>query len=292
LRTETLLAASQQLIPLHDKSGARLFLQQAALIGAHSPRLTPHHRRFLLERLVPASVQTGGGRDEWVSLDKTVQGGQAGGGSIANAQSATGLGWAYHIPERDPVLIQARDARRAASAAWLTEISPSKARSEGSPPTESEEETWQALRQALLAEDAAVERYTVQAQAVDGAALATQETRLRWLLLKRRIAAGGAGEGLVPEWESNRAEINTALTAAWRDWLALQTGQAGIDLASGYQVPDARAARWAITAAYWGLYPNAPVSDLLLAAQSISGSGSLRLSILEPGAPPVVGWSE
>jgi hypothetical protein len=292
LRTETLLAVGQQLIPLHDKAGARLFLQQAALIGAHSPRLTPHHRRFLLERLVPASVRTGGGSDDWLSLDEMVQSGQAGGGSIANAQSATGLGWAYNIPERDPVLIQARDARRAAAAAWLTNMSTSETRAEGSPPAESEEETWRELRQALLTEDAAVERYTVRTQAVDGAALATQETQLRWLLLKRRIAAGGAGEGLVPEWESDRDEIDAAVTAAWRNWLALQTGQAGIDLAGGYQVPDARAARWAMTAAYWGLYPNAPVSDLLLAAQSISGSGSLRLSILESGAPPIVGWSE
>jgi hypothetical protein len=292
LRTETLLAVGQQLIPLHDKTNARLYLQQAALIAAHTPHLTAYHRHSLLERLVPTSVRAGGGRDDWLSLEKTVQSGQADGGSIASAQSATALGWAYSIPESDPALVQARDARRAAAAAWLTTMSPSKARAGGSPPAEAGEESWRALRQALLAEDAAVERYTAQGQEVDGAALAVQETRLRWLLLKRRIAAGGAGEGLVPEWESDRAEIDAALTTAWTEWLALQNSLVGIGPAGGYQGLDAHAARWAITAGYWGLYPDAPVTDLLLAAQSISGSGRLRLNILEPGAPPVVGWSE
>jgi hypothetical protein len=291
LRAKTLLAVGQQLIPLHDKTSARFFLQQAALIGAHAPLLTSYQRHSLLEQLVPAVVRAGGGRDDWLSLAKTVKSGQGGDG-IVGSQVAAGIGWHNPTQESDAALAQARDTRRAVAAAWLAEISASNVRADASSPTDVGEEAWQALRQALLAEEAAVEQYAAQRTEMDGASSAVQETWLRWLLLKRGIAAGGAGKGLVPEWESERAEIDAALTTAWTEWLALQASSIGIGLAGGYQGLDAYAARWAISAAYWGLYPDAAVTDLLPAAQSTGSFGRLRLSILEPGVPPVVGWSE
>jgi hypothetical protein len=121
---------------------------------------------------------------------------------------------------------------------------------------------------------------------MDASAQAALQTRLRWLALKRRIAAGGFGPGLMPEWESDREAIDAALTGAWTDWLALQADQKSTGFLNGLQ------ARQAITAAYWGLYPDAPIADLVSAAHSAGGYDGIHLTVLETGSPPVVGWSK
>ncbi|UCC62210.1 MAG: hypothetical protein JSV36_15725 [Anaerolineae bacterium] len=290
LRTQTLLVVGRQLIELHDKPSARLYLQQAALIAAYTPHLTAYHRRSLLEGLVPAILHAGGDRNDWDALAETVENGSDASGAIGGSPSATPGSWNDAPPDNDAALVLARDARRAAAAAWLTFSSAANQAGEETVAV-AQQDARQALRQALLAEDAAVDRYTAR-DATNPPQPAAQETRLRWLLLKRRIAAGGAGVGLVPEWESSRGEVDAALTAAWADWLALQTDSEEAGLTFIYQRLPVDAARQAIVAAYWGLYPDAPVADLLPAARPISGFGRLRLTVLEPGTPPVVGWSE
>ena len=275
LRTETLLNVGQQLIRLQDKPGAHFYLQQAALISAYASHLTNYNRRSLLERLIPALLRAGGKRDDWHSLARAVEKGTAPIGDTPFPLSAGQPGWHSAPAGNDAALIAAQDARRAAAAAWLTTLA-----SSVEPSADYDLAAAQhILRQALLAEDAAIDKYlegSIKAGETDPAA---KETRLRWLLLKRRIAAGGAIAGLVPEWEADREEIRNALNAAWNDWLAYYAqGQA------------AHAARRALVAAYWGLYPDAPVADLVPIAQS--SSGRLHLIIIKLGMPPVVGWSE
>jgi hypothetical protein len=147
------------------------------------------------------------------------------------------------------------------------------------------------LHQALLAEDAAVSKYVEQALAGTARSseslLAAVETRLRWLLLKRRIAEGGASPDLVPEWESSREQIRSELTATWADWLALSTDRAEIG-----QGQAAHAVRQALVAAYWGLYADAPVVNLVAALQSLTSPGQWRLNIVKSGTLPMLGWSE
>jgi hypothetical protein len=263
LQAETLLTAGQQLIALHDKPGAHFYLGQAALIGAHAQGLTNYHRRALLERLVPLILQAGGRRDDWSALGEAVDKGttsKGGGGTLCQRVA----------PGYDAELVHARDARRAAAVAWLAALS-------GERDTTRE---CDALRQALLAEDAAVQAYL--GQHTDPAA---RQTRLHWLLLKRRIAAGGAGDRLVPEWTASDEEIRAQLSAAWTDWLATYNK-------NDRQRQAACASRQAIVAAYWGLYPDAPIVDLLLAVQNIVDLGGLYLVVLKSGTPPVVGWQE
>jgi hypothetical protein len=263
LRAETLLTAGQQLIALHDKSSAHFYLGQAALVGAHAQRLTNYHRRALLERLVPLSLQAGGRRDDWSALSKAVaKGTTSKGGGVAPCQRVA--------PGYDAGLVNARNTRRAAAAAWLAALS-------SNPDTTRERD---ALHQALLAEDAAVQAYLKQH--TDPAA---RQTRLRWLLLKRRIAAGGIGDRLVPEWTANGAQIRAQLSAAWAGWLATHSK-------NNRQGQATCASRQAIVAAYWGLYPDAPIADLLLAVQGIADLGGLRLGVVKSGTPPVVGWQE
>jgi hypothetical protein len=289
-RTTTLLAVGRGLIPLHDKPRARFYLGQAALLAARAPQLSPYQRRTLLEQLVPAIVQAGGKREDWNALAKTVERGSDGARGTAFFQPTTPAGTGQSAAGRanDAALIAARNTRQTAAAAWLG-IS---ANASGESPSGVGQEVRQALRQALLNEDAAVHQYVARSEATPESTTAAQEILLRWLLLKRLIAAGGVGVGLVPEWESSRNEINATLTAAWADWLALEKDTADHDAGGTFSGLPAPAAHRAIMAAYWGLYPDARVADLLPAAQPGHGFGGLRLTVLEPGTPPVVGWSE
>jgi hypothetical protein len=150
----------------------------------------------------------------------------------------------------------------------------------------------EALRAALLAEDAAAYAFAgVDPSAVvpGGTTHTAQEALLHWLLLKRQVAAGGAGPGLVPEWESSRDAIDAALNAVWNNWLTLKGNPAqGDQLLKGLP-PEV--AQQAIMAAYWGLFPSAPVEALLSATLFPGDLGGLGLTIIEGGTPPVVGWS-
>jgi hypothetical protein len=276
LRIETLLTVGQQLITLHDKPSAHYYLSQAALIGAHAPHLTDYARRWLLEQLVPYILQAGGKRDDWAALAKTVENGTSRGGNLAFTAP-------NNTPGKDALLVTAQDTRQAAAAALLTVLTLNST----DPPADTKQTDLIQLdrsqaRQALLAEDTATAGYLARETGPPA-----QETRLRWLLLKRRIAAGGAGAGLMPEWETSRENIDAALTAAWADWLALHTAPT-----SSNPRTAASAVRRAIMAAHWGLYPDAPLADLVHTLQSLGDSGNPRLTIIEPGSHPVVGWSE
>jgi hypothetical protein len=148
------------------------------------------------------------------------------------------------------------------------------------------------LSDALLAEDVAISQATARLGRTQEEMLATQAFLLDWWSLKRRVAAGGAGAGLVPEWESRREEIDAALSAAWAGWLVLQSDPTASDVNADFQGITGTTMRRAIAAAYWGLYPDAPVAELLSSARPTTGYGGLHLSILVPGTPPVVGWSK
>ena len=284
LRVETLLAAGQGLTELHDKANARFFLKQAAIIGTHSPHLTTYHRRSLLERLVPASLQAGGERDDWSTLARAVKNDTAKGGNFGAPPSPKETEWRGVTPDLDVTLVQARDARRAAAAEWLGNRPTDADDTEGS--TQNGTERIEALRAALQAEEAAMNRAAERKAGEGASGLATTQAQLRWLSLKRRIAAGGFGPNLMPEWESDRDVIESALVNVWTDWLALQADRTDVGFAAGYQ------ARQAIMAAYWGLFPEAPMADLLPVAQSTHGLGNLRLTIVDSEMPLLVGWSE
>jgi hypothetical protein len=275
LRVEALLTVGQQLIALHDLHSARFYLEQAALISAHAPDLTAHHRRSLLERLVPSSLQAGGKRDDWAALAQAVAQDTA-------AQAGRDFDCPQVAPGYDAGLVQAQDARRAAAAVWLAELPASHG-------ADCENYACLNLRQALLGEDAAMQYYLLYNTGQDA-----QLSRLHWLWLKRRVAEGGFGPGLVPQWEANRAQIRAALAQAWGDWLALFVPGQGDQENPGTdrRVLAVCVSRQAIVAAYWGLYPSAPIADLLSVSQGLTDFGWLHLTIVKPGTLPVVGWQE
>ncbi len=282
LRAEALLAIGGQLIALHDEHSAHFYLEQAALISAHAPDLTAHHRRSLLERLIPPSLQAGGKRSDWAALAQAVA-------KDTVAQKGTSFACPNVAPGYDAGLVGAQDARRAAAAAWLAALPAGR-------DDACESGACLGLRQALLDEDAAIKAYLEYNVDQDA-----QLSRLRWLWLKHRVAEGGFGPGLVPQWEAARAEIRAALTETWGDWLAgfapgqggFAPGQGGLEnLRTDRRGQAVCASRQAIVAAYWGLYPSAPIADLLSVTESMTDFGQLHLTIVKPGTLPVVGWQE
>jgi hypothetical protein len=301
-RTEILVAVGRQLLPLFDRIGAKFFLGQAAVIGARSSSLTDFQRRSLLERLVPSILEAGGEREDWRDLAAAVEN-DAAGDTFRSPAGPSGLGL-DGVLVGDALSVQARDARRAVAAEWLAATSAGYASSDAAlsdtasaPPrdalgqTKTDGESREQLRQALLTEDAALDRFAAAGLVADESALAAHEVWLRWLLLKRRVAGGGFGSGLVPEWERRREEIDADLSKAWTRWLTLQTGEGGAGSISDWNLPPA-VARSALMAAYWGLFPDAPVEELVSMLQRADDTGRLHLAVLLPGTPPVVGWSE
>ena len=274
LRARTLLTVGQQLKALHNDASAHFYFNQAALVGAYAPRLSDYHRRGLLERLIPASLQVGGSRQDWQALDQAVKN-----RLIQGQRQDFNFAWYAITPGQDQALIAAGDARRAAAAAWLTALSTTDLDSDKI------ERAHQALRQALLVEDAAVNEYLERQQN-----LPAQQTRLHWISFKRRVALGGVGGGLVPEWEADYQQIDQALASAWADWLAAYTAQHGAR----------QAARQALLAAYWGMYPQAPIEALVSLAEAANISDRLpvlsvaegQLNIIASSTLPLVGWSE
>jgi len=267
LRVETLLAVGRHLIALHDKPSAHHFLQQAALIAVHAPQLTEYHRRALLERLVPALLRAGGQRDDWAALSKTVKHNTPQGHSLNVSPTPYTFTETWDAQGTSAALIRARDERRAAASALVAALSTGR---DGT-------HAHQVLRQALLAEEQAMIELRTQRQDTNPA-IQDAVVWLHWLLLKRQVAAGGAGDDLMPEWAAQREQIETELTTAWAEWLALQRGN----------IP---ATRWALMAAYWGLYPDAPVVDWVAAIQPARGGDQLHLNVVTSSTLPVLGWN-
>lgn len=282
LRTDALVAIGQGLLTLHDQTSARFFLSQAAAIGAYASDLGEFHRRSLLERLLPSLVRAGGQRDDWLALAKSIKTGVPG---TSRFSVASASGWRDSESDGNAALVNARNSRRAAAARWL------KAVSDGAD-TNTLQEVRQILRETLVTEDTAVNQYWEGQAKTRITGLSASKIRLGWLLLKRQIAAGGMGADVMPDWESDREAIDASLAAAWTDWLVLQANSPISGSPANLQNLPVQVARQAIAAAYWGLYPDAPLTDLVLAAQSVGGSERLGLTVLEPGTPPVVGWSE
>jgi hypothetical protein len=76
------------------------------------------------------------------------------------------------------------------------------------------------LAQALQAEDAAKAQFYQQAledTSQPGRRIDAHWQMIRWLMIKYQVAAGGFGLTLVPEWESDLAGIQSALSKAYED---------------------------------------------------------------------------
>lgn len=101
-------------------------------------------------------------------------------------------------------------------------------------------------------------------EAADAAAqLGILRDKIRWLALKLRVARGGYGLSLVPEWESAEQQIAQDLNDAYVDYFQINEQQAkGLEKTEEADRSTEDTLRAALVAGRWGLYPQYDETDL------------------------------
>ena len=208
-RADALLASGREWAVLGEDDRALEVYDQAYLIAAQSPFLQMANRRDLLGALETAYRQAG--------ADERAEDSHA---AIIQLDEQT----TPHppvSPSRVPSLIQEEiaisspelgaleDARRQAGFDLLAPLSEGEA-----PPADLVE----SLAEALEAEDAAklaLYQRELESTTQPNKRIAVNQQLARWLMLKYKVASGGFGISLVPEWETALAEIQSELSKAW-----------------------------------------------------------------------------
>ncbi|HFD40242.1 MAG TPA: hypothetical protein ENJ31_10425 [Anaerolineae bacterium] len=256
-RAEALFSAGQGWAALDQAGEARWAYDQVYTIARHSPYLQSAQRRDLFASLVKAYGEIGAGekaQDCQARIDELDR--QAAEPPAAAPPKPPELP-AGEEPISSPEVGALEEARRQAAFALLQAVP-----EEGEPP----ETAVSALADALRAEDAAkMALYRQELQAT------TQLSRridiywhlIRWLTLKYQVAAQGFGLSLVPEWEAQRIEIQSSLSAAYEELLfAYEDLIAGLPDAALIDPAIYRVRRQEALAGRLGQYPNYPEQDL------------------------------
>jgi hypothetical protein len=227
------------------------------LLATRSPYLHLAHRRDLLTELETAY----GGLGEAEQSDASRQ-------RIIELDQGTGL-WPPRQPGESPDLPKGihvvsspevgalEESRRQAAYALLQSLETG-----GQVPTG----LVNGLAQALQAEDAAklaLYRQELESTTQLGRRIDIHGQIIRWLTLRYRIAMKGFGFSLVPEWEAQAADIQSALSKAYEDlyfdYEDLVTGlpEASLIGPGSYQVR-----RQVVQSGRLGLYPNYPEQQM------------------------------
>lgn len=145
----------------------------------------------------------------------------------------------------------------------------------------------QALHLALLRED------QVRAEMYDrlrnsGLELTQEHALLQhrraWQILKLRVAAGGFGVRLVPEWEENEAAIRGALQRTTNELVAVIDGQIRLQTEAVVgEMLRLEALHWLAAQQELGFYPAAPLGEL--STQMEQAQNALRQLGAPPGLP-------
>lgn len=257
-RADALLASGQGWAVLGNETLATEAYDQVYLIAVQSPYLQMANRRDLLTALEPAYRDVG-----------ETQRADAVRASIVELEQQTSphpplpVGQLPELPQGDEVISSPEvgaleEARRQAAFELLQPLS------EGTDPPA---DLVAALAQALQAEDGA--KLDLYRRELEGT---TQPSRrinvnwhmIDWLMLKYKVASRSFGLSLVPEWEAQVPEIQSALSKAYEglffDYEDLVTGLPDASLIGPgrYQVR-----RQVILDGRLGRYPNYPTEQLV-----------------------------
>ena len=208
-RADALLASGRGWASLGEEDRALEAYDQVYLIAVQSPYLQMANRRDLLSALETA----------YRDLDADLRAEESRGAIIELDQQTT-----PHPPVSPgevPDLLQGEsvisspevgaleEARRQTAYALLEPLSTG---------TEPPADLVGNLAQALQAEDAA--KLALYQQELDSTTqpnrrISVNQQLVHWLMLKYKIASGGFGISLVPEWEAGLADIQSELSKAW-----------------------------------------------------------------------------
>lgn len=292
LRAQTLLEASQGLRALGMDTNARAALDQAYLIAQYSFALPRDTRSDLLDQLARAYTSIGAAKQ----ANEARQMG-ADTATLPSEDAVNNSRRPFRVQPTDPPeypdLVAKLKERVSATRELLDALNLNPPKTEADMP----EDLIRALGDKLYEEDGLrTDYYTSQYdQAVDASAqLGILRDKLRWLSIKYRIARGGFGISLMPEWEDQVQEIGQELNDTFADYYSITEQQASslnkTDEASRSTEDVLRAA---IVAGRWGLYPQYDEADLRARLDEVSQAlrdeqvASLRLDSFTRGTQVV-----
>lgn len=253
VRGQTLVEAAQGLNALGMRTAARSWLDQAYLIAEYSFSI-PRDTRARLYDQVAAQYQALGAAN--LASEARQKSDEA--ASLTSEQAIATSRQPYFVPPADLTPdkdLQAKTADRETAAKELIDQLTLK------PPKSAKDVPQDLVRNLgdrLYEEDGLRKDYDdaqYQAATEPGQKVAVLLDRIRWLALKLRVARGGFGISLVPEWETDAKNIAQGLSDTYDEYFKLSEQEAS---AAG-KTADADVAlgdvlRAELVAGRWGLY--------------------------------------
>ncbi len=286
-RADAYLQVGRGLASLKEQGEAKLNYDQAYTIALHSLYLKKAHQKSILDKLVPAYEAIGESQKAEQALEQStaldLEASDSAEAELADKDREFLLGRPGE-PTLIPQEVTEAEAARREAAYNLSDYLLSTLRQ---PP----DNLTANLAQALQTEDATKQSFynaepTESPMLLEKVALAWH--KIRWLTIKYQVASGGYGFSLVPEWETQLAEIQSELSKAYEDLYALHSEQV-IALPEADTIDQAwvEVLRQEIEVGRLGLYPNYPeeqlVTKLQEATKKLTAAGhdkSLRVDTL------------
>ncbi len=277
LRADVFLQAGSGLATLKDAVYAKIYLDQAYLVATESNYLQPAYRQSILEQLNQAYLSIGETESARNSLNA----------ALAPSELTDRNESHLELPAIEPIPLT-EAVQNAEKTRW--QAAQKVAKNLVDTGGEVQPENLAALHQALLAEDTEKTAFFADALAAEkqlSGKVNIIHRQIEWQSLKYRIARGGFGISLVPEWETNAEQIRSDLTASY-EALFRQYSDIIVAIPDASQIDRAteELLRRQLLAGKLGWYPNYPAEQLkeqLLAA-------SARLTETQPNTKLRVGF--
>jgi len=254
-RAEAFLQVGQELASLEEREDALFNYDQAHTVALYSPYLKGPHRAHILDQLAEAYAAIG--EDASHCLEQSAEARWP--AEVGSVPLRSSLQNPFEEELSQPEVEAARKRRVAAARSLIDRLK--------AVPEEVPNDLLGDLAQALRAEDEARHEF-YEAQLSGAIKMATRvalaRAKIEWLTIKHRVASGGYGLSIVPEWEGQLAQIRSDLNAAYKE-LYVFRGEQVIALPQASDIDRA----WAdliqeeIEAGRLELYPNYPEEQLI-----------------------------
>ncbi len=262
LRADVFLQAGSGLAALDDGLHAKIYLDQAYLLATESKYLQPAYRQSVLEQL----------NDAYLSINEPEQARKSLNASLSPPALVNQGETRLELPAVEPIPLS-EAVQTAEKTRW--QAAQQVARDLVEMGGEVKPEDLSALQNALVAEDTVKTAFFADSLAAEkqlSGKVNIIHSKITWLRLKYRVALGGFGLSLVPEWESNTEQIRSDLTASY-DELFRQYSDIIVAIPDASQIDRAteELLRRQLLAGKLGWYPNYPaerLKDQLLAASA------------------------
>lgn len=253
LRGQTLLEAAQGLNTLGMHTAARTALDQAYLIAQYSFSIPRDTRARLYGQVATAYQSFGVGNLATQASQKSQEA-----ATLTSEEAFTNSRPPYFVPPADLPAdkdLTDKTAERVTAAKELIDqlnLTPPKSAKD------LPQDLVRKLGDALYEEDGLRTSYydtQYKAAADPGTQVAVLVDKIHWLALKLRVARGGFGLSLVPEWETDSKNITKDLSDTFDEFFKLteqQAGSAGKASETDLSLDDVLRAE--IVAGRWGLY--------------------------------------